>query len=375
MGHSEPRQNYSCWQKPEPPGKTTFNLGANRSTTFFGHFWEQGINSPHSAITLRADYQRQMTALHDDIGYKYTRIHAPFARDYSVAQGPPLPASNGSATNSYFNAFATYDFLLSIGMKPWIELGYTPCWMSGPAAVSADSYWPTVDYGICVGSPRSMHLWTDLIHDYVGAMVSRYGLAEVENWVWVLYNEPGGINAYSESWQTGGFTYYDMFFNTSKVIKGFSAKMKVGGLSDSPAQATNLVSLQQQRPDRAEAFDLFTYHSYCNGKSPLECGSSQIDTVSKLRKILPQNMPIYLEETGSSAGCYTNFHDTTGEAAFVVPYITSMYSAGLQGAHWWCASDIYTEHGCPPDGVSGGYKWIPNENYVSFAASIVDTLC
>ena len=50
-----------------------------------------------------------MTDLHDNIGYKYTRIHAPFARDYSVAQGP-------NAT-SYYNAFQTYDFLLSIGMK------------------------------------------------------------------------------------------------------------------------------------------------------------------------------------------------------------------------------------------------------------------
>ena len=45
---------------------------------------------------------------------------------------------------------------------------------SGPAAVPANSYWPTVDYGICVGSPHEMHLWTDLIHDYVGAMVDRY---------------------------------------------------------------------------------------------------------------------------------------------------------------------------------------------------------
>ena len=72
----------------------------------------------------------------------------------------------------------TYDFLLSIGMKPWIELGYTPCWMrcaplgylyqtglvcgrvlnthsftverSGPVAVPLNSYWPTVDYGPAV---------------------------------------------------------------------------------------------------------------------------------------------------------------------------------------------------------------------------------
>ena len=55
------------------------------------------------------------------------------------------------------------------------------------------------------------------------------------------------------------------------------------------------------------------------------------------------------------------FHDTTGEAAFVVPYVAAMQSAQLEGAHWWCASDLYTEHGCPPPGK--GFEWIPHENY------------
>lgn len=60
-------------------------------------------------------------------------------------------------------------------------------------------------------------------------------------------------------------------------------------------------------------------------------------------------------------GCYNPFHDSTGEAAFVVPYVAAMQGAGLAGAHWWCASDIYTEHGCPPDGKN--YTWIPHEDF------------
>ena len=93
------RAHFSCWEKPIPPGTEQFTLVPD-STSPFPHFWEAGINSPHSAMTLRADYQAQMAALHEHIGYKYTRIHAPFSRDYSVAQGP-------NAT-SYYNPFATY---------------------------------------------------------------------------------------------------------------------------------------------------------------------------------------------------------------------------------------------------------------------------
>ena len=36
--------------------------------------------------------------------------------------------------------------------------------------------WPTVDYGICVGSPEKLSDWTDLIDHYVGTMIDRYGL-------------------------------------------------------------------------------------------------------------------------------------------------------------------------------------------------------
>jgi hypothetical protein len=98
---------------------------------------------------------------------------------------------------------------------------------------------------------------------------------------------------------------------------------------------------------------------YCNGQTPAACAASQTSTVASLREVLPPGMPIYLEETGSSAGCYVPFHDTTGEAAFVVPYVAAMHAANLSGAHWWCASDLYTEHGCPPDIAGGkGFTWI-----------------
>ena len=89
-------------------------------------------------------------------------------------------------------------------------------------------------------------------------MIERYGLEEVESWVWVLFNEPGGVNAYSKEWQSGGFTYYEMFFNTSKAIKKHSKKITFGGLSDSPSQAAILMNLTKEVPERQGAFDLFT---------------------------------------------------------------------------------------------------------------------
>lgn len=110
------------------------------------------------------------------LGLSLHRLHAPFSRDFSQAQGMhmghlhrTLPAATkwpsplwwdtlrtpsqhqyqapavclrrvsgrcaGPGAVSYYNAFSVYDFLLSAGVRPWIEIGYCPCWMSGPAAV------------------------------------------------------------------------------------------------------------------------------------------------------------------------------------------------------------------------------------------------
>ena len=78
-----PIKGFRCYQKE---GQSTVSL--TTKTEPFPHFWETGINSPHSAMTLRADWREHMTMLKEHMGYNFTRIHAPFARDYSTAQGP-----------------------------------------------------------------------------------------------------------------------------------------------------------------------------------------------------------------------------------------------------------------------------------------------
>ena len=82
-------------------------------------------------------------------------------------------------------------------------------------------------------------------------------------------------------------TDHEMFFNTSIAIKRHSTKIQVGGLSSSPAQASILVEMQKGHPERAGAFDLFTYHAYCNGKTAAECAAMQVGTVAELKKVLP----------------------------------------------------------------------------------------
>lgn len=67
------------------------------------------------------------------------------------------------------------DFLVSLGVRPWIELSGVPLKM-------VDVY-PTDNFGTtCVYLPSDLEKWSFLIEEVVGHLVDRYGIEEVQNW-------------------------------------------------------------------------------------------------------------------------------------------------------------------------------------------------
>ena len=84
---------------------------------------------------------------------------------------------------SFFNADRICDFLLSIGMRPFVEFGFMPEMLaSGPE--------PVFHYRGNIMPPKDYDVWSTLIRKLVGHWVERYGLAEVRQWFFEVWNEP-----------------------------------------------------------------------------------------------------------------------------------------------------------------------------------------
>jgi xylan 1,4-beta-xylosidase len=70
-------------------------------------------------LALRSDWQKQLSRCHTELGFKYVRFHGLLPDDMGT-----LVNENNQLIYSFFNADQICDFLLSIEMRPFMELSF-----------------------------------------------------------------------------------------------------------------------------------------------------------------------------------------------------------------------------------------------------------
>jgi len=83
--------------------------------------WEHTVGSSHAVLGLRPDWQEQLRRGHDERGFRHVRFHGLLTDDMGT-----LISRQETPLYSFFNAHRIWDFLLSIGMRPFVELGFMP---------------------------------------------------------------------------------------------------------------------------------------------------------------------------------------------------------------------------------------------------------
>ena len=117
-----------------------------------------------------------------------------------------------------------YDFLLSINVKPFVELSYMP-----KVLASGDKtcfWWKTN-----VTPPKSYSKWYDFIQALTQHFTERYGEDEVKTWYFEVWNEPNLKYFFSSTMGE----YFKLYDTTAQVVKSVSSYYRVGG----PATAGN----------------------------------------------------------------------------------------------------------------------------------------
>src|SRR4030081_3861467 len=95
------------------------------------HVWEHTVGSCHAPLALRADWQAHLTRCRRELGFRHVRFHGLLSDNLGT-----LVRHQGQLIYSFFNADRIVDFLLSIGMRPFVELSFMPAALaSGNATI------------------------------------------------------------------------------------------------------------------------------------------------------------------------------------------------------------------------------------------------
>lgn len=83
--------------------------------------WEHTVGSDHAPIALLADWQTQLRQCRSELRFRHVRFHGLLADDMGT-----VTCHKEELLYSFSNIDQIIDFLLSIGIRPFVELSFMP---------------------------------------------------------------------------------------------------------------------------------------------------------------------------------------------------------------------------------------------------------
>jgi len=244
----------------------TVTIDANAPSTPFPHFWEQMFGSGRAVLSMRESYRNDLREVKQATGFKYVRFHAIFHDELGVydedAEGKPV------YNFSYIDQI--YDGLLANGVKPYVELSFTPKKMASRLDYHAFWYKQIV-------APPVYSKWDPMIAAFAQHLVDRYGIDEVSTWYFEVWNEP---NIDFWTGRPAQQTYFELYDHTARALKAVNDKIRVGG--PSTAQAAWVDALIAHATQDKVPLDFVSTHVYGN--------DSAHDVFGDNRPIAPHQM-------------------------------------------------------------------------------------
>ncbi|PZR77624.1 MAG: beta-xylosidase [Chthoniobacterales bacterium] len=310
------------------------------------HSWEHTVGSGHALLALRTDWQAQLRRCHDELGFRYVRFHGLFSDDVGT-----LIEHDGESLYSFFNADQIFDFLLSIGMKPFVELSFMP-------EALASGHKTVFHYKANVTPPKDYKAWAKLVKTFTQHCLERYGVKEVRKWFFEVWNEPN-LPAF---WKGTQASYFKLYRETATAIKNVDAALKVGG----PATAKNAwIEEFLTFCDRNKVpVDFVSTHHYPTDALGNEGDDTETQLANSRRGILREQAqdtfrhasgkPVYYTEWNVSSNPRDSRHDESYAAAFIAR--TVLETNGLvEGYSFWTFTDIFEENYFPSIPFHGGF--------------------
>ncbi|MFS2022575.1 GH39 family glycosyl hydrolase [Massilia sp. CT11-137] len=326
-------------------------IDAKAPTVARDHAADLSVGSDYPGTLIRDDSLAQLKIAKDELGFRYIRFHGIFhdvLGTFKVVDGKPV--------YNWTKIDYLYDKLLGMGIKPFVELGFTP-----EAMKTSDN---SIFYWKGNTSHPKPELWAGLVDAFVRHVQQRYGKEEVRTWFFEVWNEPNLDGFWEKADQKAYFDLYDV---TAKTIKAIDPTLRVGG--PATAGAAWVPEFLAHTQKSGAAVDFIATHTYGvdggfldeNGQGDQKLSPSPDGIVGDVRKVrkeieasyLPK-LPLYFTEWSTSYNPRDLVHDSYISAAYILSKLKATEGIA-QGMSYWTYTDLFEEPGPPTAPFEGGF--------------------
>jgi len=338
--------------------------------THFPHFWEQMFGSGRANLSMRANYRADLHVVKQITDLHYVRFHAILHDENGVysqdAQGNPV------YNWSYVDQI--YDGLLAEGVRPFVEISFMPKALA--AHLDYHAFW----YKPVVSPPGDYSKWDALIAAFARHLVERYGIDEVSDWYFEVWNEPN-----LDFW-TGApkkSTYFELYDHTARALKSVSPRIRVGG--PATAQAAWVGDMIAHAAENHVPLDFVSTHVYGNDSArdvfhddrPVAPHQMVCLAVKKVHEEIEHsarpNLPLIWSEFNAS---YMNEQPIT-DSIYMGPWLAQTISqcdGMVNMMSYWTFSDVFEEQGVIKTPFYGGYGILAEDEIPKPAFDVFELL-
>jgi len=301
--------------------------------------WRPMIGSEHLAILsqgpgdhgrpIGAELEQALSMARRELGVAAVRAHGVLLDELAVYR-----EVRGQPVYDFARVDAMYDRLLSLGLRPIVELSFMP------HDLAADPSTTVFDYGAIVSPPRDWHRWEALITELTGHLVGRYGIDEVSrHWAFEVWNEPN-LEVF---WSGSRRDYLHLYDVSARAVKSVDPRLRVGG----PATAAVgwIDTILEHVAGSGAALDFLATHEY---------GNMPLDVRATARRHGRADLPVWWTEWGVTPTHFASVNDSVFGAPFICHSMKATQGRA-EALAYWVISDHFEELGRPTRLFHGGF--------------------
>jgi len=331
----------------------TINIDFSQTAGKLNTMFNECVGAGRANEGLRADWQQQLAYVRKECGFRYIRMHGLLTDDMAVYKED----KNGNPEYNFMYVDVLFDFLQSIGMKPFVELGFMP---GALASGNQSIFWWRGN----VTPPKDYDKWAALIRALTQHFTERYGAEEVKTWYFEVWNEP---NLTPGFWSGTQQEYFKLYKYSAQAVKSVNKAYRVGG------PATAGAAWERELIDycykNAVPVDFISTHAYGvkqgyldeygNAGTVLDKNPESVsgEVLQSREEIASSPMPgleLHYTEWSASYTPADPIHDSYHEAAYVLQKLKQVGDAA-NSMSYWVFTDIFEEAGPRFTPFHGGF--------------------